>query len=194
MSKVLPSRIYDFTDLKKAPSDESKSNIHPIRKISASKLFSYHNKDCVPKQNSSETDIHTLSKNEECKIQKRIFSQPNLLTAHNELYSTILNNVYSLSSDDLLRNHRHSGIYNDEKRAWCDIAKKADNCVACWNEAWQNIINDFDKSDKLDSKTLDAVYLLRNAHKSGFFNSSSDESVSVVSHFLTDAANCKREI
>ena len=65
----------------------------------------------------------------------------------------------------------------DGGRGWSELARQADNCVACWNEAWKSIISDLDKSDKLDDNALEAVYLLRNAHKTGFFHSS-DESVS----------------
>lgn len=241
MSKIIPSRVYDFTDLKKPPSspdNKIKPKVHPMRKISASKLFINQKEEGYKRQTGSEPNIHAPKHNpnymnvqlgsessvnnvkryprkgsepiipsrnkkpehnytinssepiiflpnqktpepEEVKVQKRIASQPNLLSAHNELYSTILNNVYSLSSDDILESHRHSGIFDGGgKRPWSEKMRKADNCVACWNEAWQDIINDFDKSNKLDSKTLEAVYLLRNAHKSGFFQSSDEESVS----------------
>ena len=45
------------------------------------------------------------------------------------------------------------------------------------DEGWQQIIHDLDTAGKLDSKLLEAIYLLRNAHRKGFFSQYEDTEV-----------------
>ena len=45
------------------------------------------------------------------------------------------------------------------------------------DEGWQQIIHDLDTAGKLDSKLLEAIYLLRNAHRKGFFSQYEDTKV-----------------